>query len=268
MSTLNVVQDMLSIVDAYASSPQSQGVENASLINFWGFSYGTFIAQTFASIYPDRVGRFVIDGVVDPDDYRSGNLLRNLQFTDEAFSTYFVYCHLAGLEVCPYATGSSAYDVFSRFEQTVKRLDVKEAEEQGWANATAISLALEGLKQFSHIVAYSPITAFPALAPVLLFMESASQNISMASIQQFEELIGDNITIAAGSIEWTRAVACSDMGNVLFDTTLEQLANVTRKMEEQSYVGGEFWASLRIACAGWGIGRQGKYTGKESSPIY
>ena len=261
MSTLYLVQDMLSIADAYTSSPQSQGLENASLINFWAFSYGTFVAQTFASMHPDRVGRFVIDGVVDPDDYRSGNLLKNLQFTDDAFSTYFVYCHLAGSTVCPYATGTSAYDIFNRFEQTVKRLDVAEAEKQGWANATAISLLLEGLKQFAHNVAYEPINAFPALAPVLLFMETASQNATEASVQQFEMLTGGNITIALGSIEWTRAVACSDMGNVLFNQTLEELSNVTDIMEQQSYVGGEFWASLRVACLGWGIGREGKYTG-------
>ncbi|KAE9364499.1 hypothetical protein N431DRAFT_355505 [Stipitochalara longipes BDJ] len=261
MSTLYLVQDMLSIVDAYASSSQSQGVQNASLVNFWAFSYGTFVAQTFASMYPDRVGRFVIDGVVDPDDYRSGNLLKNLQSTDEAFSTYFVYCHLAGPTVCPYYTGTSAYDIFNRFEQTVKRLDVTEAEKQGWANATAISLLLEGLKQFAHNVAYEPINAFSALAPVLLFMETASHNATMASVEQFESATGGNITIALGSIEWTRAVACSDTGNVLYNLTLAELANVTAIMEQQSYVGGEFWASLRVACAGWGIGREGKYTG-------
>jgi pimeloyl-ACP methyl ester carboxylesterase len=264
MSTLNLIEDMLSIVDAYAASSQSQGVENASLVNFWAFSYGTFVAQTFASIHPDRVGRFVIDGVVDPDDYRSGALLKNLQFTDEAFSTYFIYCHLAGPEVCPYATGDSAYDVYKRFEATVQRLDVQTAEKEGWANATAISLALEGVKQFAHNVAYEPIVAFPALAPVLLFMETASQNISMASIQQFESLTGGNITIADGAIEWTRAVACSDMGNVLYNLTLAELTNVTTIMEEQSYVGGEFWASLRVACAGWGIGKDGRYTGMSS----
>lgn len=261
MSTLYLIEDMLSIVDAYASSSQSADVENASLVNFWAFSYGTFVAQTFASIHPDRVGRFVIDGVVEPEDYRSGALLKNLQFTDEAFSTYFIYCHLAGPETCPYATGNSAYDIFKRFEATVERLDVQKAEQEGWANATAISLGLEGVKQFAHNVAYEPILTFPVLAPVLLFMETASQNISMDSIQQFEELTGGNITIAAGAIEWTRAVACSDMGNVLYNLTLAELTNVTSIMEQQSYVGGEFWASLRVACAGWDIGTDGRYTG-------
>jgi hypothetical protein len=202
-----------------------------------------------------------MDGVVDPDDYRSGDLLKSLQFTDEAFSTYFVYCHLAGPTVCPYATGTSAYDIFSRFEQTVRRLDITEAEKQGWANATVISLLLEGLKQFAYSGAYAPINAFPTLAPVLLFMETASQNATEATVQQFEKLTGGGITIALGSIEWTRAVGCSDMGNVLFNQTLEDLSNVTKIMEQQSYIGGELSAALRVACLGWGIGREGTYSG-------
>ncbi|CZR61568.1 uncharacterized protein PAC_11465 [Phialocephala subalpina] len=228
MSTIYLVQDMLTIVDAYASNPQSQGVKNALLVNFWGFSYGTFVAQTFAPMYPDRVGRFVIDRVVDPDDYRSGNLLKNLEFT--------LFIAISRVR--------NAYDIFERFENRAERLDVMKAEERGWENATAISLALEGLKQFAHIVAYEPISGFPALAPVLLFMESASMNISKDR-----------------AIEWTRAVACSDMGNVLYNFTLQELANVARRMEEQNYVGGGFWASLRVACAGWGIEGKGRYTG-------
>jgi hypothetical protein len=129
-----------------------------------------------------------------------------------------------------------------------------------------ISLLLEGLKQFAHNVAYQPINAFPALAPVLLFMETASQNATEATVQQFEKLTGGEIAIALGSIEWRRAVACSDMGNVLFNQTLEQLSSVTKIMEQQSYIGGEFWTSLRVACLGWGIGREGTYIGTNLYP--
>lgn len=35
-------------------------------INYYGFSYGTYIGQVYATLHPDRVGRFVLDGVVDP----------------------------------------------------------------------------------------------------------------------------------------------------------------------------------------------------------
>lgn len=60
MSTVVVVKDMISILDAYAKSADSKNVTNPSILNYWGFSYGTTVGQEFASIYPERVGRVVI----------------------------------------------------------------------------------------------------------------------------------------------------------------------------------------------------------------
>jgi pimeloyl-ACP methyl ester carboxylesterase len=34
--------------------------------NFWGKSYGTFMGEYLISMFPDRVGRVIIDGVGDP----------------------------------------------------------------------------------------------------------------------------------------------------------------------------------------------------------
>ncbi len=37
-----------------------------SRIGFYGFSYGSYLGQVYATRFPQRVGRFVLDGVVDP----------------------------------------------------------------------------------------------------------------------------------------------------------------------------------------------------------
>ena len=36
-------------------------------LNYLGKSYGTFLGATYAELFPERVGRFVLDGVVPPD---------------------------------------------------------------------------------------------------------------------------------------------------------------------------------------------------------
>ncbi len=35
-------------------------------LNFLGYSYGTFLGSTYAKLYPEKVGRLVLDGAIDP----------------------------------------------------------------------------------------------------------------------------------------------------------------------------------------------------------
>lgn len=39
---------------------------------YWGLSYGTLLGATFAAMHPERVGRMVLDGVVDGELYYAG----------------------------------------------------------------------------------------------------------------------------------------------------------------------------------------------------
>ncbi|MCB8957111.1 MAG: alpha/beta fold hydrolase [Nocardioides sp.] len=50
-------------------------------INYYGFSYGTYLGQVYATQHPDRVRRFVFDGVVNPKDvWYDANLEQDKQF--------------------------------------------------------------------------------------------------------------------------------------------------------------------------------------------
>ncbi len=56
LTTLDTVRDMDLIRAALG----------ASKISYYGFSYGTYLGEVYATQYPTRVGRFVLDGVVNP----------------------------------------------------------------------------------------------------------------------------------------------------------------------------------------------------------
>jgi pimeloyl-ACP methyl ester carboxylesterase len=44
-----------------------RGVLGESSLNFLGLSYGTFLGLTYADLFTDKVGQFVLDGVINPD---------------------------------------------------------------------------------------------------------------------------------------------------------------------------------------------------------
>lgn len=57
LSTADAARDM-DILRAAVGDPQ---------LNYLGKSYGTFLGSTYADLFPQRVGRVVLDGVVPPD---------------------------------------------------------------------------------------------------------------------------------------------------------------------------------------------------------
>jgi pimeloyl-ACP methyl ester carboxylesterase len=61
----------------------------ADKINYYGFSYGTYLGQVYSTLFPDRVRRFVFDGVVNPTRvWYDANLDQDVQF-DKNIHTYF-----------------------------------------------------------------------------------------------------------------------------------------------------------------------------------
>jgi pimeloyl-ACP methyl ester carboxylesterase len=84
MSTPVVATDMKAIVGALSRlrtgslnrylNTKSSSIESTNKIQYWGFSYGTLLGETFAAMYPGLVGRMVLDGVVDADRHYAGRL--------------------------------------------------------------------------------------------------------------------------------------------------------------------------------------------------
>jgi len=58
-------------------------------LNFYGFSYGTYLGQVYATLHPDRVRRFVLDSNVDPRGvWYEANLAQDAAF-DEVMPAFW-----------------------------------------------------------------------------------------------------------------------------------------------------------------------------------
>lgn len=81
LHTTEVAQDLDSLRKA----------EGQKKLNYYGFSYGTYLGQVYASMFPDQVGRFVWDGVLDAKKaFYEANLEQNIQF-DKNMDAYWKY---------------------------------------------------------------------------------------------------------------------------------------------------------------------------------
>lgn len=108
MSTADTARDMDLI---------RQAVGDAKL-NYYGVSYGTYLGQTYAAMFPDNVGHMIIDGVLDPIAWSTGRgdqaatqpfsmRLRSGYGAWQALTAGFAECDRVGKDRCPLAGHAS-----------------------------------------------------------------------------------------------------------------------------------------------------------------
>lgn len=80
-------------------------------LNYVGQSYGTLIGATYANLFPDRVGRFVLDGNVDPALRTSDGLEYGRQRAagyERVLDAVLAECAAVGPARCAFAAGDPA----------------------------------------------------------------------------------------------------------------------------------------------------------------
>lgn len=108
LSTFNVAQDLDRL---------RQAVGDAQL-TYLGTSYGTYLGETYANLFPDRIRAMVLDGVINPPSYTSfdhgdgaivgpdtTSFLRILsnQGSVDTLAAFFEECARAGVARCAFA---------------------------------------------------------------------------------------------------------------------------------------------------------------------
>jgi pimeloyl-ACP methyl ester carboxylesterase len=81
--------DHLKTTDSARDLESLRRALGADRINYYGFSYGTYLGQVYATLYPGRVRRMVLDGNVDPGRvWYASNLDQDVAF-DRNIKIYF-----------------------------------------------------------------------------------------------------------------------------------------------------------------------------------
>ncbi|KAG8933401.1 hypothetical protein FRC02_011936 [Tulasnella sp. 418] len=103
VGTVATVKDLVALADVI------EGPGNP--IRYWGFSYGTVIGSYLLDLFPNRVGRVVLDGVVDTTIYSQkppyqiyADLVQDAEIALQAF---YDACAVAGPDLCAIAKPNS-----------------------------------------------------------------------------------------------------------------------------------------------------------------
>ncbi|RFN44157.1 hypothetical protein FIE12Z_11605 [Fusarium flagelliforme] len=99
LSTAFTARDMMRIVDALG--------ENGKL-HFWGISYGTILGQVAASMFPDRIGRLLLDSNSLADAYFTSTGIGGPKDAEKSLIHLFTECVELGTEICKLANYSGS----------------------------------------------------------------------------------------------------------------------------------------------------------------
>lgn len=211
-------------------------------LNFLGFSYGTELGATYAVLFPEQVGFFVLDGAVDPTIDPDLALLGQIKGFDKALEAYLVDC----------------------FEQVSCPLprDLGEAKD-------TIAGILAGLENRTLPTDYERDLSLSAAIAGMIVTLYSEANWEFLSIGIGDALAGDGTTLLlladfyndrdpddgylTNLVEANYAIACADE-----KTYPLAEKDLTAEITDASQVFGKYFAYGESSCEGWpaGIGNR------------
>jgi pimeloyl-ACP methyl ester carboxylesterase len=182
-STVATAQDMLHYIELSAQEC-GQPAEEAKLW-YYGISYGSVLGPTFASLYPSRVGRMIIDGVLDLQDYYSGTWESAIDNSDKAVQYLFQRCFEAGPLLCSFHQNATSWqEIEARYQGLLETLKESPIGVGGPLSNTSTLLAEQGILLTPAILKWTDIVAQMFYASYLLSPVFAiSADAALVSLQ-------------------------------------------------------------------------------------
>ena len=231
----------LEFIDTVSSASDMDIIRSAvgdEKLHYIGYSYGTFLGATYAELFPERVGRLVLDGALDPSlTYEEVSHGQAVGF-DRALRAYLEYC--LQRQACPLSgnVDSAMQDLFDFF----KSLDDHPLPVDGDSREVTGDFALSGL----IITMYSR----DSWAILTLALSGALEErdgtllMALADIGAYRE---DDGTYTPGTEAFT-AINCLDYSP---NADVDFMRADAKQLDEVSYFFGTALAYGGVTCANW-----------------
>ena len=214
-----------------------RAVNGDARLNYLGYSYGTKLGAIYAELFPENVGRMVLDGAMDPSLGNEEVTLGQAHAFESEIDAYLADC--LRTEDCPFdGEAAGAKEQLHRLFEDIEENPL-----------TASDGRLVPIGDFvgGFIVPFYEDAAWPRLTEAL----AAAQQGDPTPMQALADLgAGRNPdgTYAGNSFDAFTAVNCLDYP---MDTDLETQKDNAAALEEASPTLGRFLAYGGTACKEW-----------------
>ena len=215
-------------------------------LNYLGYSYGTFLGATYAELFPEKVGRLVLDGAVDPSTSNFEVTKTQAVGFENALRAYLSDC-LAG-EDCPFRGSiDSAMTTIGALLKSVDASPITATDGRQLGGNALLTAIIYPLYQ---------ATAWPQLSTMLdtVLHGSAEGAFQFADAYNGRDANGD---YTDNSTESFMAINCIDYPYNADPTVMRAQA---AELEAAAPVIGPFMSFGDIGCADWPY----KFTGERT----
>ena len=207
-------------------------------LHYLGYSYGSLLGTTYANLFPDRVGQFVLDGAIDPTVSDEQQTLFQIEAFENALRAFLQACEQ--YRDCPF-TGSVEQDL-----QTIKSF-FRELETNPLPTAAdrplTIWAAVTGLIMPLYSESYWPYlsTAFD------LALNEGQGDVFMLMADQYNDRSDDG-TYTTNIIEANYAISCLDSRS---STNIFSMRRQNSALIEVAPTLGRYWQFGALRCESW-----------------
>ncbi|MEY4418635.1 MAG: hypothetical protein RIQ88_1073, partial [Actinomycetota bacterium] len=218
-----------------------RAVLGSKKLNYLGFSYGTLLGITYASYFPQNVGRFVLDGVVDPTTTPEEDSLNQLIGFQSAMRAYLADC-ISNVSSCPFkgmtvdaAMDKVGTDFLGVLEKNVIRTSLGSRKLSLGSGFTGMIAALYSKDSWQYLT----------MAFNEFFQTRRDGRIFLLLADSYNSYDQDTNTFTGNETEAFKSISCLD-GRESGDMADMQAQNA--RVLEASKVFGRYWQYGGIAC--------------------
>jgi pimeloyl-ACP methyl ester carboxylesterase len=233
--------DLLGHVDTVSAAKDMdliRAVIGEQKLNFLGYSYGSFLGTTYATLFPERVGKFVLDGAIDPTVSDEEQILFQIEAFERALRAFLENCEQ--FRDCPF-TGFVEGDL-----KTIQQLFLAVEKnplptESGreltiWATVTGLIMPLYSDSYWGFLA-----TAFDQA------LNDGQGDIFLALADQYNDR-GEDGSYGTNLIAANYAINCLDARST---TNIFSMRRQNAALLEAAPTLGRYWQFGALRCEQW-----------------